>query len=101
MLTEMSEVLKELQQKGLITNQVETKAHDNVTINACYQLTDEKGIYFLKLFSHHEHLPVDRQSIFDLQTNLAELGIAPLPLYLGEKRDFQLEVFTSTPQSRR
>jgi len=59
------------------------KTLDAGLINHNYYVADRHHALLFKVCAKSEILPIDRQMVFDLQTELAMLGMAAKPLYLS------------------
>lgn len=66
-------------------------------VNQSYKLICGESQYFLKIFAQCHLIPHDRHTIYSLQTQLALLGIAPQPIYLSDKQEFQVEQWVDRP----
>jgi thiamine kinase len=66
-------------------------------VNQSYKLVTGDSLYFLKTFEQDHLIASNRQEIYLLQAQLALLGIAPLPIYLSDKQEFQVEQWVDKP----
>jgi thiamine kinase len=87
-----SSVIEELR-LFLAKQDIQVKPISGGVVNASYCVLVENETYFLKQFVHSSSIPVKRKQAFEHQCKLAELGIAPRPLYLSKHHDFQLDTW--------
>lgn len=62
-------------------------------VNTSHCVCVEQQAYFLKQFASASSIPIKREQAFAHQGKVAELGLAPRPLYLANNNDFQLDTW--------
>lgn len=56
-----------------------------------------KQTYFLKCFHDTNFIPLNRRANFELQKQVAEVGLAPMPVQLSEQHQIQIEQWVGDP----
>jgi thiamine kinase-like enzyme len=67
------------------------------TVNSSYLLETSNNKFFVKTFESDNVAILDRKRLFDIQTELADKGLAVKPIYLSKLRDFQIDQWLDTP----
>ncbi len=65
-------------------------------INNNFILSQGNNTLLLKVFAQNEKLPIDRRNVFELQQELAILGLAPMPIFLSGDNSIYCEKWIST-----
>jgi len=64
-------------------------------VNTSHCVYVDQQTYFLKQFASASSIPIKREQAFEHQAKVAELGLAPRPLYLANNNDFQLDTWVT------
>jgi thiamine kinase-like enzyme len=86
--------INELVEHDLIDSQCsqfEIKEINAGTVNHNFFVRDSRTQLLFKVFANNHALPIDRNLVFTLQTQLAIVGIAPAPLYLSGNQIYYCE----------
>lgn len=67
------------------------------TINSSYCLETNGKRYFVKTFESDQIARLDRTSLFNIQKDLANLGLSVAPVYLSEDGRFQIDEWLDAP----
>ena len=94
MHSEFRFVIDELQQ--ILGEDIQLEALQGGAINRSFFVRQGGRCYFLKLFDGSTAQKLDRKALFEQQQCLAKLGLAPLPVYLSNNSDFQLEQWVAS-----
>ena len=84
-------IVAELQQSGVFRGKLLLVPIEGGVVNRSFLLRDEQHEYFLKTFEQAESFNQDRLSQYNLQKALAERNRAPVPVYLAQQHDFQVD----------
>lgn len=85
------QIIAELVEAEVVTPNAVLNSIESGAVNQSYRLQHRDKSYFLKTFELNHFIPTDRQALYFLQEQLADLNHAPRPFYLSKKHDFQLE----------
>lgn len=85
------QLISELHKSECFSSKLVVAPIPSGTINRSFQLQDQGQRYFLKEFEQIDKIPVDRQAQFEVQRQVAAIGLAPEPLYLSKGDTFQVE----------
>lgn len=86
--------IKDLHKQGLVDVHCKdylVKALNAGLINHNYYVADRHHDLLFKVCAKNEILPIDRQVVFDVQTELAIIGMAAKPLYLSANKLYYCE----------
>lgn len=81
----------ELKALDFIQTDFDLKAFNGGTINSSYRLQTSNQSYFVKTFESDKIAILDRKKLFDIQSILAEKGLAVKPVYLSKSLSFQID----------
>ena len=88
-------VAQELEQ--YFAAQVQIEAINGGAINSSYRVHVAGQQYFLKIFAALDALRLDRRGLFAQQRQLANVQLAPEPVYLAKAADFQVDQWLDRP----
>jgi len=96
-----SAILKTLKQYELVN--IHSPAFDvkrivSESINRNFKVTDGNQTLLLKVFNNANSLPINRRNVFNMQEELAILGLAPLPLFLNDDATIYCEQWIEFPK---
>lgn len=67
------------------------------SINRNFKVSDGQQTLLLKIFNTRNALPINRNKVFNMQEELAILGLAPVPLFLNEDNTIYCEQWIEFP----
>ena len=90
-------MLAELESLGFIQSGFHLNALNGGAVNSSYRLETPNKNYFVKTFESDNNTLLDRKRLFDIQLELATMGLAVKPVYLSKLHDFQLDQWLDPP----
>jgi hypothetical protein len=70
-------------------------------INRNFKVFDGNKSVLLKVFNNTNMLPINRRQVFDMQEELAILGLAPAPLFLSDDNALYCEQWIDAPKDKK
>ena len=86
----------ELAELNFIGNEFNLIPLNGGAVNCSYRLESQATHYFVKTFESDQIAVLARSKLFEIQQQLAELGLAVKPIYLSKCGDFQIDEWSKT-----
>jgi len=81
----------ELEDLDFLQSDFQLKAFNGGTVNSSYRLETSNKSYFVKTFESDKIVLLDRKKLFEIQLELADKGLAVMPVYLSKSHNFQID----------
>lgn len=97
-MTDVKVTIKaELESLAFIQSGFRLVALNGGAVNSSYRLETPNNSYFVKTFESDKIALLDRKRLFNIQLELAGIGLAVNPVYLSNSRDFQIDEWLEIP----